>query len=399
VKYFLTILALFLAVSANVLAEEWNCFRGSECGVSKASGLPVNWDAKAGKGVAWKLELPGKGISSPVIVGDRVFLTAAVGYLEKRLIVLAVDVKTGKTHWKRQFAATGSTACHPTTSMAGPTPVADAQGIYALFATGDMAAFTLDGDLKWYRSLVTDHPTVGNQVGMASSLAMGGGHVVVQMENVGESFIAGIDPGTGAEKWRIKRESSSTWNSPLNVKVNGKDRIVVQNGKGLSLIDPANGKEIWNHKASLVPIASPALLDGTLFACGSPFVAMPLDDKPGKILWESPRMGSRHASPLAVDGRVYGVVQIGLNCLDAKTGKEIWQQRLKGPISACPVAADGKIYLFAEDGSGFVVKQGGEKPELLATNPLGESISATPALLPGKLLVRGDKHLWCLTQP
>ena len=110
-------------------------------------------------------------------------------------------------------------------------------------------------------------------------------------------------------------------------------------------------------------------------------------------------MGSRHASPLAVAGKVYGVVQIGLNCLDASNGKELWQQRLKGPISASPVAADGKIYLFAEDGSGYVLRLGGEKPEVLATNPLGESISATPAIVDGRLLVRGSKHLWCLGSP
>lgn len=386
-------------LAASVSAGDWNCFRGPDCGVSDVVDLPVTWDGQGGKGVAWKTELPGKGVSSPVVIGDRIFVTAAVGYLEKRLIVLAVDAKSGKVLWKRQFAATGGTACHPTTSMAGPTPVADSAGVYALFATGDMAAFSLDGDLKWYRSLVSDHPTIGNQVGMASSLALAGGHVIAQMENIGESFIAGIDPATGVEKWRLKRDSSSTWNSPVAVKVNKAERVLLQNGKGLTLVDPSSGKEIWAHKGSMVPIASPALLDGKLFACGSPFVAMPLEDTQGKVLWESPRMGSRHASPLAVSGKVYGVVQIGLNCLDANTGKELWQQRLKGPISASPLAADGKIYLFAEDGSGYVMRQGGDKPELLATNSLGESISATPALMPGKLIVRGDKHLWCLSKP
>ena len=110
-------------------------------------------------------------------------------------------------------------------------------------------------------------------------------------------------------------------------------------------------------------------------------------------------MGARHASPLAVDGKVYGVVQIGLNCLDAKSGKEVWQQRLKGPISASPVAADGRIYLFAEDGSGYVVKLGGDKPQLLATNTLGESVSATPAIQGGKLILRAEKHLWCFQAP
>jgi len=397
-KHFL-VFTVCLAICGAVSAQDWPCFRGPETGVSKATGLPLSWDGKTGKGVAWKLELPGKGVSSPVVVGNRLYLTAAVGYLEKRLVVLAVDPGSGKQLWKRQLTATGPTACHPTTSMAGPTPVADAQGVYALFATGDLVSFSPDGDLRWYRSLVTDHPTVGNQVGMASSLALSGGLVIVQMENIGESFIAGIEPGTGIEKWRIPRESSSTWNSPVAVQVGGKDRVIVQNAKGFVLLDPANGQEIWSHKGPMVPIASPAVSEGQLFACGSPFVAMPLGDSQGKITWESSKMGARHASPLAVDGKVYGVVQIGLNCLDAKSGKEVWQQRLKGPISASPVAADGRIYLFAEDGSGYVVKLGGDKPQLLATNTLGESVSATPAIQGGKLILRAEKHLWCFQAP
>lgn len=393
------VLAVLLVANAALSAQDWPCFRGPDTGVSKATGLPLSWDGKTGKGVAWKLELPGKGVSSPVVVGNRLYLTAAVGYLEKRLVVLAVDPGSGKQLWKRQLAATGPTACHPTTSMAGPTPVADSQGVYALFATGDLVSFSPEGDLRWYRSLVTDHPTVGNQVGMASSLAMSGGHVIVQMENIGESFIAGIDPLTGIEKWRVPRESSSTWNSPVAVQLGGRDRVLIQNAKGLVLLDPVSGKEIWSHKGQMVPIASPAVVDGQLYACGSPFVAMTLAESPGKVAWESSKMGSRHASPLAVDGKVYGVVQVGLNCLDAKTGQEVWQQRLKGPISASPLAADGRIYLFAEDGTGYVMKQGGDKPQLLATNDLGESVSATPAIHSGKLILRADKHLWCLSAP
>ncbi len=398
-RIFCCAFACLILFNASLVAEDWPCFRGPVAGTSKATGLPVSWDGKTGNGVAWKYELPGKGVSSPVIVGNRVYLTAAVGYLEKRLVVLALDANSGKLLWKRQLAATGPTACHPTTSMAGPTPVADGQGVYALFATGDMVSFTPEGDQRWYRSLVTDHPTVGNQVGMASSLALSGGLVIVQMENIGESFITGIDPGTGIEKWRVPRESSSTWNSPLAVQVAGKDRVLVQNARGLVLFDPANGREIWSHKGQMVPIATPAIMDGQVFACGTPFVSMTLAENPGKVSWESSKMGSRHASPLAVDGKVYGVVQVGLNCLDAKTGKEIWQQRLKGPISASPLGADGRLYLFAEDGTGYVMKQGGEKPQLLATNTLGETVSATPAIHGSRIVVRADKHLWCLSAP
>src|SRR5579875_3980237 len=139
-----------------IWAGDWPQFRGpGGTAVSEEKGLPVKWSTT--ENVRWKAELPGRGVSSPVLAGGRVYVSAASTYRERRLHVLCFDAAKGEKLWERQFAATGGTMCHPKTSMAAPTPVTDGRHVYALFATGDLAAFTRDGDLLWYRALQRDY--------------------------------------------------------------------------------------------------------------------------------------------------------------------------------------------------------------------------------------------------
>ena len=390
-KKVLMVAALGMATMAQ--GADWPAFRGTDAGVSREAGLPAAWDGASGKGVAWKTVIPGQGISSPVVAGDRVFLTACSGYQQKRLMVIALDAKQGKILWQRQFSATGDTTCHPTTSMAAPTPVVGPRGVYALFATGDAVGLGLEGDLLWYRSIVRDHPTVTNQVGMASSLAYGSDTVLVSMENPGESFFAGLDATSGTERWRLPRKSSMNWSSPMVLRRNGKEEALFPSGNELLAVDPATGKTVWKHDGPIATIASPAMDDGRLFAPGSPMVAF----KPGAPDdWKSPKMSTRHTSPVAMNGRLYGAIIIGVNCVDAKTGNEIWQHRLKGPFSSSLLAGDGKLYATNEEGLTTVLALGGDKAVVLASNPLGEKVSATPAISGGRLFVRGEKHLFCV---
>src|SRR5262249_53280873 len=139
-------------------AGDWTQFRGPDGGVAHETGLPVKWGPE--QGLRWKAELPGRGGSNPVIASGRGFVTASSGYRQNRLHVLCFDADTGQKLWERQLAATGSTACHPMTCMAAPTPVTDGQHVYALFATADLVALDRDGNLLWYRSLAGDYPTI-----------------------------------------------------------------------------------------------------------------------------------------------------------------------------------------------------------------------------------------------
>ena len=151
----LILTVLSLPVALPLLAADWPQFKGpNAAGVSAETGLPVEWGKD--KGVKWKAALPARGVSGAVVVGDRVYVTCASGKRDDQLHVLAFDAGTGKELWHRQLLATGPTSCHPMSSMAAPTPVADETGVYALFASGDLAAFDADGTLRWYRSRVGD---------------------------------------------------------------------------------------------------------------------------------------------------------------------------------------------------------------------------------------------------
>ena len=180
-------LALALTLSATP-GGEWSQFKGpGGSGISSEKDLPLEWGKN--KGQKWKTPLPARGVSSPVVFGDRLYLTSSSGIRDDRLHVLCFDATTGKQLWHRQFQATGGTAAHPKSCMAAPTPVADETGVYALFATGDLAAFDTDGTLRWYRSLVGDYPTITNQIRMASSPVLVKDRLIVPMDNAGESFI------------------------------------------------------------------------------------------------------------------------------------------------------------------------------------------------------------------
>jgi outer membrane protein assembly factor BamB len=386
-------------------AADWPAFRGPNgSGVSEEKSFPIKWGPK--EGLRWKAELPGRGLSNPVVAGGRVFVTACSGPKERRLHVLCFDEQTGKKLWERQFTATGSTMCHPKTNMAAPTPVTDGKVVYALFATGDLAALGHDGNLLWYRSLVGDYPNVTNQVGMAASLALAGKAVLVPLENAGDSFAAGIDRATGKNLWKVKRHVDINWVSPIVVTVGGKTSAVFQTGKETTAYDPDTGKVNWTFSADgLSTISSPAAGGGLVFVPGGELRAL----KPGpegstpEVVWTTTQLRSGYASPLYYKGRLYGLGGVAVTCVTADDGEVLWKQRVDGPVAASPVLGGGKIYQVNELGVTAVIDISGEKPKVLAANKLYEGevsdrdrILATPALANGAIYLRSDRYLFCV---
>lgn len=388
-------LTLSLTLSLSTRAADWPQFRGpGGSGVSPEANLPAGFSGTSG--LRWKADLPGRGLASPVVAGGRAYVTASSGTRDDRLHVLCFDAATGAKLWHRQLAATGSTNCHPTTCMAAPTPVADAAGVYALFATGDLAAFDRDGNLRWYRSLVGDYPTVTNQVGMASSPVLAAGRLVVPMDNAGESFLAAVDPATGKNVWKVDRPRDSNWTTPVVRSADGKDEVLLQGARDLIAYNAGTGEKAWSAKlGGSIPTAT--VVSDTLLVPANGVTVARIGANGPTETWKAPRLQTGMSSPLLYDGRVYAAnPRAGIvTCADAKTGKVLWEERVKGPFSGSPVAGDGKIYLVNEAGTLFTLKAG-DQAEVLAKSETNDKGQATPAIADGAIFVRGEKTLFCI---
>lgn len=386
------ILPLLLALAL----DDWGQFRGpGGLGVSAETGVPVEWSKE--KGIAWTADLPGVGLSSPVVAGGRVFVTATTGHEQDRLHVLCFDAKDGRKLWERRFWSTGPTQCNKKTNMAAPTPAADATRVFALFATCDLVALDRDGNLLWYRSIARDYPTVGNNVGMAASPVLHKDALFVALENVGESFAGAIDAKTGVNLWRQVRSSKINWTTPAVSLRGGRAEVIFQSPGELTGYDAESGSKLWSLEGGKhTSIPSPIVAGGLVYAPGGPFLALRPEDGKVERLWESP-LATATASPSIHKGRLYTVDSAGIvSCSDAGTGKGIWKSRTKGPHSASPVIAEDRLYLLNEAGATAVLDLNAEG-KLLATNELGDPMLASPAVSGGAIYLRSDKKLYCIS--
>jgi outer membrane protein assembly factor BamB len=376
-------------------AADWPCWRGpGGTAVSPETGLPVRWSAS--ENLLFKVDLPGRGVSSPVIAGGRVYVTASSGVTQNRLHVLSFEARTGNRVWERQLRATGRTQCHPKTCMAAPTPVLDGDRVHALFATFDLVSFDRDGTIVWYRSLARDYPGLSNQVGVASSPVVWEDLVILDLETDSDAFALAIDRQTGLNRWKTPRREGINWTTPVLARRGDATDLLLQSRHDLSAYDPRTGAILWTHPGgSLDSIASPVAGEGRIYVPAGEMLAIEPGsaDSAPRVLWKAARLRASTASPLHYDGRVFAVSSAGvLGCADAATGEMLWQERLEGAFSASPVAGDGKIYCVNEEGVTFVVDARGEK-RVQAANPLGAAILASPAIAGGVIYLRSDGHL------
>ena len=382
------------------LGADWRQFRGTDSTGHAGGGAPAEFGAD--KNVAWKAALPGRGLSSPILVGGRVFVTASGGPKQDRLQVLAIDAKSGKQLWQRSFWATGPTDSHPKTSMAAPTPVSDGKRVVALFATGDVAALDPDGNVLWLRSLYEENPGATDGRGLASSPLLVAGTVVVHVENQNTSFAVGIDPATGKNRWRVERPREPNWTSPIAIPgADGKPLVLLQGTTRLSALDPATGTEVWGLSRSSDPIASSVLSGNVLYIPGEKgLAALELQGNAApKLLWEQAKLNPVTASPVVLSGRIYCLRQGILVAGDLKTGAVVGQLRLKGPFSASLVTAGGLLYCVNEGGQAQVVRPDDKDGQVVARGELGETVLGTPAIVDGAIFLRGETHLWKMAQP
>lgn len=394
------ILGGLLVAGQAVRADSWPQFRGpGGKATADAVGLPDKWGDS--ENLRWKAELPGRGVSAPVIAGSKVFLTASSGMTDTRLHALCFDSRTGQKLWERQFWATGQTSCDPKTCMACPTPATDGSVVYCVFATGDAVALSAGGDVLWVRSLCGDYPKMSNLAGRSSSPLLYCDTLIVLMDNQGESYLLGLDTKTGQNRWKVNRPLEANWVTPLILERDGRADLLVSSTFGLAAYDPLTGQPKWNFAdEKFNPISSPVVAGGdtVLVPLFTGSVAMKLASNAGpEVLWKSLKVGSGMSTPVAVNGKIFALSARDslLVCSNLANGEIVWDQRVTGPFSASPVVADGKLYLVSEEGVCSVFRLG-DKPDLVGKVEMKETILATPAIADGAIFIRSDKHLYCV---
>ena len=395
-KHFLP--SLVLLSSLQLATADWPQFRGPlGNGVATGASVPTNLTARS---ILWAADLPGRGLSSPIIIGDRVFVTCSSGPKQERLHVICFSATDGRQLWERQFWATGRTMCHDKTCVAAPTPASDGERIFAIFSSNDLVCLDLDGNLLWLRGLTLDYPNASNSLGMSSSLTVADGVLIAMLENDSESFTAGLDAKTGVNRWKLDRPKMANWTSPTLIKsAGGPTQVLLQSGKGVTAVEPATGKIVWSYTDGASTIPSGTVSDGVLYLPSQGLTALQPspDGNSPKQLWRSGQLRPATSSPMVLNGRVFTLNDAGvLSCGDLADGKRLWQLRLKGPFSATPVAAGTFLYCVNEKGVLQVVNVAAPEGAVTSEVDLGKTVLGTPAISHGAVYVRSDGKLWKL---
>ena len=385
--------AALLFAASPLTADDWLAFRGPG-GASRVQegSLPVELSAAD---VRWSTDLPGRGLSGVLVVGDRAFVTTSDGPTQDRLHLVCLSAETGKILWDRQVWATGRTMCHPKTSVAAPTPCSDGERVYAIFSSSDVVCYDLDGNLQWLRGIGWDYPNVSNSLGMSSSLLVTGGTVIVPVENDSESYSLGLDAATGATRWKLDRPKAANWTSPV---ILAPGLVALQSKLGVEAIRAADGATAWSYAEGADTVSSSALADGVLYVPSNGVTALELDPadpaKPPKQAWRENTLAPSTASCVVGADAVYCINGAGvLTAGDRATGKRRWQLRLKGPFSGTPVTDGRHLWAVNEAGLVQVVELGEKEGKEVATLDLGDEILCSPAVASGALFVRSNTKL------
>jgi outer membrane protein assembly factor BamB len=398
-------LAVALTATSRAAAEltsaDWPSFRNGGANHTDAK-LPLDWSIRPERNIAWKAELVGRGVSSPIVIAGRVIVTCSAGDPERQLFVLAFDVESGKELWRKEFAAQGHTVINEMTAVAANTPATDGERIFALFSSNDFFVLDLDGNELWSKDLTLDHEGLGNDFGMASSPVAVDGAVVVQCNGETAGFVAAFDAASGELRWQQERTNQSSWTSPYVVALQDKDGqrgIVVQSPKGVQLLAPTTGELVWNVELECDAIASSTPYEGRLYVPTKSLTAVeltPSDAANAEPVWDAKQLKPTSASPVLRDGKIYAINRGGvLNCYDLEKSEIVWTTRLKGSVWATPLLAPKHLYCFNAKGDAFVLDLNGE---IIAEINMVEEILASPAVSGNAMFVRSHRHLWKIAE-
>lgn len=372
-------------------------FRGAEgTGVSYQSNVPDKWDISSGENILWKVKLKKHGYNSPIVWGHQLFISGADA--EAR-VVYCYNKDTGELLWESKAdKIPGSPDKIPKvtedTGLAASTMATNGYAVFAIFGTGDLIAFNMNGERLWAKNLgVPD-----NHYGHSSSLIIYHDKLIIQYDtNRGAKLIA-LDTNDGSLKWETQRDVNISWASPVMVDVNGHDELILAAEPLVAGYDPETGNELWRVDCLMGEVGPSVGYDnGIVYAANeyATLAAIKLGDNP-EIIWEDNEYLPEVASPLAVDGLLIIATSYGvLVCYDANDGTKYWEQEYNDGIYASPVYTDGKVYVMDMGGNMHVIKWDKEY-HLIAESALGEKSVCSPVFVDGKMYLRGFEHLYCI---
>jgi outer membrane protein assembly factor BamB len=408
------ILVMVVLLASIALAENWPQWRGPNLnGFSNEKNLPSRWTTE--ENIVWKLPMPDRSGSTPIIWRDRIFLNVAEG---NDLYLWCVGRTRGEVLWKKLLG--GGNVKMRKQNMSSPSPVTDGRSVYVMTGTGILKGFDFTGKELWSRDLQKEYGEFGLNWGYASSPLLHEDSLYVQvlhgMKTDDPSYVMRVDKKSGLNVWRVERpttaqrESPDSYTTPGLLRYGNNVEIVITGGDCVTGHDPATGKELWRANG-LNPennpfyriVASPVIFKDVVYAPSrvKPLLALRAggrgDITTSHLVWSTDN-GPDVPTPVT-DGKYFYVVNDKgiVWCLDAKTGKEVYgNQRLKpGTYSGSPVLADDKIYVTNEDGLTSVIKAGSTF-EIIAENALNEYCLSSPAISDGQIFIRTDKNVYCI---
>ncbi len=374
-------------------------FRGyMGLGVSYAKNIPDQWNGPSGQNIKWKVAFSKPGYNSPVIWGDKIFISGAD---QSARMVACYNRNTGQLLWESEVKdIPGSPGSVPRvtddTGLAAPTMAVDGKRVYAIFATGDIVAFDLEGKKVWGRNLGVPN----NHYGHSSSLQVWENRVVVQYDTNTKGRMLALNAVNGATLWDVERPVKISWASPALIEADGKIQVVTCADPYVSGHDLLTGAEIWKVQAMMGEVGPSVAFDGGMVYASQEYARTVAINPtpPGSIVWEDDEYMSEVGSPVAFNGLMYMATSYGiLVCYDGKTGEKQWEKEFNNEFWSSPVIADGKLYVIDKKGITHIMKAD-RTGTVIAEPELGEAGFALPAFADGVIYLRGTKNLYCIGQ-
>jgi len=411
-------LAVLVLAAGTLRAENWPQFRGPTAqGLSTEANPPLNWSAT--ENIAWKTGLPGEAWSSPIVWGDRVFVTTATDGGES-CRVLSLDRMSGQIRWNTEIFKQVPRRKEGRNTYATPTPATDGERVYACFGDGSFAALNFAGEVVWTNR---DYPFYG-QHGLGTALLLHNGALIMARDGSSDgeekglgwqtpwdkSYVVALDAKTGKERWKTGRGLSRiSHGTPVIWEHDGKAVVVSEAGDVVQGFELTTGTRLWSNEViGEGKVPSTVIGDGLVFTAGGwggkeTIKAFKLggrgDLKEANLVWEQKKGMPKVPSMIYVKPYLFAITDGGIaTCMKGDTGEIVWQERIAGNFSASPVSAAGRIYFTGDNGETTVIAAGPEF-KVLAKNPLGEKVQASAAVSHGRIFIRTEQHLYCIGKP